>query len=320
MSLLECLRARRTEALLMLAGLVVVALAHAAVAGATTGATFAPETWIPIVIAAVVCVVIHVFIAVTAPTADQVIVPCVLLLNGLGIVMIGRLDYARQQAGSELSLAHNQVKLTIISLVVFGAVLLLVRDHRRLSRYSYLLGAAGLFLLVLPVIWPFGRPEAVEEAKIWISIGSLSVQPGEFAKILLILFFAKLLADKRQLFTIAGTKRFGIIFPRWRDIAQIVAVWFIAMGVMAAENDFGPVLLLFGTVLLMLYMATSRISWIMIGGLLIAIGAPILYLISAKIQTRVANTINPLADFDGAGFQPSQALFAWADGDSPAPV
>ena len=184
--------------------------------------------------------------------------------------------------------------------------LLIVRDHRQLTRFSYLLGLLGLILLALPLVWP-QPPDA--EARIWIWLGPFSIQPGEFSKILLLLFFAQLLAQKRSLFTVAGYRFLGLTFPRLRDLAPILMVWAIAILIMAMSNDFGPALLLFATVLGMVYFATGRTSWLFIGSGLVAIGGFTVYQMSEKIQDRVANLIDPLANYDTFGFQPSQALF-----------
>ena len=194
---------------------------------------------------------------------------------------------------------------------VFGfarylAVLILVRDHKVLTRYSYLLGALGLVLLALPLVWP---TSINADARIWIQIGSFTLQPGEFSKILLLMFFAQLLVQKRALFTVAGYRVFGISFPRLRDLAPILLVWAIAILIMAVSNDFGPVLLLFSTVLGMLFMATGRWSWLIIGLGLTAVGGAFVYSLSAKIQDRFSAFRNPLDDVDGTGFQLSQSLF-----------
>lgn len=162
-------------------------------------------------------------------------------------------------------------------------------------------------LLALPLVWP--QPPGFADARIWIWLGPFSIQPGEFSKILLLVFFAQLLAQKRALFTVAGKTLLGMSFPRLRDLAPILAVWAIAIAIMAVSNDFGPALLLFATVLGMVYFATGRTSWLVIGAGLVAVGGYTVYQVSEKIQDRVANFMDPLANFDTTGYQPSQALF-----------
>ncbi|MCS4535513.1 FtsW/RodA/SpoVE family cell cycle protein [Corynebacterium sp. HS2168-gen11] len=250
----------------------------------------------------------HVVLSFFAPNSDQVMLPIAALLNGLGIAMIFRLDLAL-----ETSMASRQIVWTLVGVVLFVLVLVFLRDHRYLSRFSYILGIVGLILLALPLVWPVSANNSTD-ARIWIYINGFSVQPGEFSKIFLLLFFSQLLINKRALFNVAGAKILGIEFPRLRDLGPILAVWGIAIFIMAGENDFGPALLLFSTVLGMIYMATGRVSWLMIGTFLVALGGTVIYQISSKIQTRIANFLDPFQDPEGAGFQPTQALFGMSYG------
>ncbi|KKO83968.1 FtsW/RodA/SpoVE family cell cycle protein [Corynebacterium otitidis] len=243
----------------------------------------------------------HVALCFIAPHADQIMLPVTALLNGIGLVMVYRIDLAN---GS--TLASRQVLWSFVGVVLFTLVLTLVRDHRPLARYSYLFGLIGLVLLALPLVWPAAINA---DARIWITIGPFSLQPGEFSKILLLLFFAQLLVNKRALFTVAGYRIFGIDFPRLRDLAPVLFVWAVAIAIMGVSNDFGPALLLFVTVLGMIYLATSRASWLIIGVALVAIGGAGIYFISDKIQDRFSNFIDPLANFDSTGYQLSQGLF-----------
>ncbi|WP_459610461.1 FtsW/RodA/SpoVE family cell cycle protein [Corynebacterium urogenitale] len=249
----------------------------------------------------------HLVMCKVAPDADQIMLPVVALLNGIGLVMIYRLDLAKGY-----SLANSQIMWTVIGVGMMVAVLIFLRDHRSLENYSYILGLCGLILSALPIVWPKSAINA--DAAVWISIGPFSIQPGEFAKIMLLLFFAALLVNKRKLFTVAGKSFLGLQFPRLRDMGPLFLVWGIALVIMALQNDFGPALLLFGTVLGMLYMATGRASWLVLGFGLAAIGAVGVYQISAKIQDRVANFVDPVANYDTNGFQLSQALFGMSWG------
>ena len=246
----------------------------------------------------------HVAIAFLAPHADQVMLPVVALLNAVGLVVIYRLDLAERPGYGPL--AERQMLWSLVGVGLMVLTLIVIRDHKSLSRYSYLLGLVGLILLALPLVWP--QPPGYEEARIWLWLGPFSIQPGEFSKILLLIFFAQLLAQKRALFTVAGKRFLGMTFPRIRDLAPILMVWAIAILIMGISNDFGPALLLFATVLGMVYFATGRASWLFIGVGLVAVGGYAVYQVSSKIQERVANFIDPFADFDGIGNQPANAL------------
>lgn len=248
----------------------------------------------------------HVAIGFLAPHADQTMLPVISLLNAIGLVVIYRLDLAeRANVGP---LAERQVMWSLVGVVLMVVTLIVVRDHKALARYAYLLGLVGLILLALPLVWP--QPPGFEEARIWLWLGPFSIQPGEFSKILLLIFIAQLLTQKRALFTVAGRRFLGMTFPRLRDLAPILVVWAIAILIMGISNDFGPALILFATVLAMVYFATSRASWLLIGVGLVAVGGYAVYQISSKIQERVANFIDPFANFDTIGNQPANALIA----------
>ncbi|WKD56620.1 Lipid II flippase FtsW [Corynebacterium capitovis DSM 44611] len=249
--------------------------------------------------------VAHLALCIFAPYADQALLPVAATLNAIGLVVIYRLDLAERPGYG--ALAERQVMWSFAGIVLLVATLVAVRDHKSLARYSYLLGVAGLVLLALPLVWP--QPPDFADARIWIWLGPFSIQPGEFSKILLLIFFAQLLAQKRSLFTVAGRRILGVSFPRLRDLAPILVVWAIAILIMAISNDFGPALLLFATVLGMVYFATGRTSWLLIGVGLVAVGGYAVYQVSSKIQERVNNFMDPLAHYDTTGYQPSQALF-----------
>lgn len=254
---------------------------------------------------AAVYAIAHVAIALLAPYADETMLPVVSTLNAIGLVMIYRLDLAERPDFAPL--AQRQVMWSLVGVLLMVLTLAVVRDHKSLSRYSYLLGLLGLVLLALPLVWP--QPPGYEDARIWLWLGPFSIQPGEFSKILLLIFFAQLLAQKRALFTVAGRRFLGLTFPRLRDLAPILVVWAIAILIMAVSNDFGPALILFATVLAMVYFATGRTSWLLIGAGLVAVGGYAVYEVSSKIQDRVANFIDPLEHYETSGYQPSQALF-----------
>ena len=296
---------RRTEAGLLLLAAIILLLAIVALE-ISQGKEITSEVFYLVGGFFATFLVAHLVVCWTAPEADQIMLPIAALLNGVGLVMIYRLDL-----GSGRELAKSQIMWTALGVILFCLVIGFLRDHRSLQNYSYLLGLAGLILTALPIVWPTSLNA---DANVWISIGPFSIQPGEFAKIMLLLFFAALLVNKRRLFTVAGKSFLGLQFPRLRDLGPLFLVWGIALMIMAAQNDFGPALLLFGTVLGMLYIATGRASWLVLGLGLAFIGAFGVYQISAKIQDRVSNFVDPLANYDGNGFQLSQALFGMSFG------
>ncbi|QKT09360.1 FtsW/RodA/SpoVE family cell cycle protein [Rhodococcus sp. W8901] len=263
--------------------------------------------------------VAHLAVRRYAPYADPLLLPIVALLNGLGLVLIHRLDLADAENAVYQGLpipspdANQQVMWTALALGGFIAVLILLRDYRLLARYSYTVGLAGLVLLAIPALLP-ARFSEVNGAKIWIRLPGFSIQPGEFAKILLIIFFAAVLVAKRDLFTTAGRHFFGMDLPRARDLGPILVAWVVSVGIMVFEKDLGTSLLIFGTVLVMLYIATERVGWLLIGGVLLIIGFFFAYQMFGHVRVRVDTWIDPLGDYQNTGYQISQSLFGLATG------
>jgi len=254
-----------------------------------------------------------------APYADPLVLPCVALLNGLGLVMIYRLDIAgRERAarlGTELpaELIARQVAWTAVGLALFVAVLYLAQGHRGLARFAYAAGFAGLVLLALPGLLPDAISE-INGAKIWLRVGALSIQPGEFAKILMIVFFAAFLVQKADLFKTAGKRFLGMELPRARDLAPLLLAWGVSVGVLVVERDLGTSLLFFGIVLVMIYVATERVSWMVIGLSFFVSGALVAYSLFGHVQRRVEVWMDPFSDYDRAGYQIAQALFGLGTG------
>jgi cell division protein FtsW (lipid II flippase) len=260
----------------------------------------------------------HLAVRRFAPFSDPLVLPCVALLNGLGLVMIHRLDLARVEraaaGGNEpIELVSRQIAWTAIGVALFVAVMWVVRDHRTIARYAYTAGFGGLVLLALPGLLPSSISE-INGAKLWIRIGGVGIQPGEFAKILLIVFFAAFLVQKRDLFSTAGRRFLGMELPRARDLAPLVVAWGLSVGVLVLERDLGTSLLFFGIVLVLLYVATERVSWLLIGLTFFLGGCLIAYQLFGHVRVRVQGWLDPFADFENTGFQIAQALFGLGTG------
>ncbi|WP_282785980.1 MULTISPECIES: FtsW/RodA/SpoVE family cell cycle protein [unclassified Nocardia] len=263
--------------------------------------------------------VAHLAVRRFAAFADPVLLPIVALLNGLGLVLIHRLDLADKQDAVFNSTAipspdaNQQVLWTGLGMVVFLGLLITLRDYRTLARYAYTLGLMGLIALSIPALLP-DRFSMVNGAKIWIRLPGFSVQPGEFAKLLLIIFFAGVLVAKRDLFTVAGKHVLGLELPRARDLGPILVVWVVCIAVLVLEKDLGTSLLIYATVLTMLYIATERVGWLVIGGGLLAIGFLFAYNRFGHVRVRVETWLHPFDDYNNTGYQISQSLFGLATG------
>jgi cell division protein FtsW (lipid II flippase) len=264
-------------------------------------------------------VLAHLVVRASAPFADPLLLPLVALLNGLGLVMIHRLDLAAvasaAAAGSPLPSADAPRQLAWTGAGVLLLVLLCwrLRDHRVLARYSYTLGLAGLALLALPGLLP-ARLSEVNGAKLWLRLGPFSIQPGEFAKILVIVFVASYLVAKREVFRTAGRTVGPVVLPRLRDLAPLLVAWGLAVGVLTIERELGASMLIFGVVLVMIYVATSRISWVLIGLLCFAASSVAAYELFDHVRTRFQVWLDPTADYSGSGYQVSQSLFGLGTG------
>ncbi len=302
---------RGTELLLLVAALVVGIGAYVTAEIGYNGEV--PDNLITVAGGFVaLALVAHVGVRFLAPYADPVLLPLVVVLNGLGLAMINRIDLdLLADNRDEGPFAGQQVLWTAIGVIGFVAVLALIRDHRRLQAYTYTLGLAAIVLLLLPLMPVLGRE--INGARIWIRLGPVGFQPGEVAKIFLVVFFAGYLVVKRDALALAGRRLAGIDLPRGRDLGPILAAWLVSLGVLVFQRDLGSSLLFFGLFVVLLYVATERVGWIVVGALLFGAGAWFGYLTFSHVQDRVTGWLDPFSDTD-AYFQIVQGLYGLAFG------
>ncbi|MGW0864304.1 MULTISPECIES: FtsW/RodA/SpoVE family cell cycle protein [Streptomyces] len=255
----------------------------------------------------VLALLAHLAVRLRAPHADPLLLPIGVLLNGLGLVLIYRLDL--ETPGDRA--APAQLVWSTLGVTLFILVVLLLRDHRVLQRYTYVCVVAVLVLLTLPILFP-----AVNGARIWIRIAGFSIQPGEFAKVLLAVFFAAYLAANRNALAYTGRRIWRFQFPTGRVLGPIVAVWLVSVGVLILERDLGTSLLFFGLFVVLLYVATGRTGWITVGLLLATLGAVAVGRLEPHVHSRIETWLHPFASVE-AGEGPNQlaqSLFAFAEG------
>jgi len=291
---------RTTELLLLIAAAFPVTLLYAMYV-VTTGAALSFQTLaVPLGLFAAFAAA-HIGVRIFAPGADPAILPVVFTLSGIGITFVTRLQ-------PEASL--GQVIFLFLGVALMVGTLAVVKNLEVIKRYKYVLGIAGIILLVLPM---FIGTE-IYGSKLWIKIGGFQFQPGEFAKVLIVLFLAGYLAENRELLSISNRTVLGIKFPRLRLLYPLFIVWGVCLLVVAFERDLGSALLFYTIFLIMLYVATGRVSYVIIGLALLAIGAFGMYQIMSHVQVRVAIWLDPFSDAQNLGYQIVQSLFSLADG------
>ena len=255
----------------------------------------------------VLALLAHLAVRLRAPYADPLLLPIGVLLNGLGLVLIYRLDL--ETPGDRA--APAQLVWSTLGVALFILVVLLLRDHRVLQRYTYVCVVAALVLLTLPILFP-----AVNGARIWIRIAGFSIQPGEFAKVLLAVFFAAYLAANRSALAYTGRRIWKLQLPTGRVLGPILAVWLVSVGVLVLERDLGTSLLFFGLFVVLLYVATGRTGWIAVGLSLAVLGAVAVGRLEPHVHSRIETWLHPFASIEaGEGAnQLAQSLFAFAEG------
>jgi cell division protein FtsW (lipid II flippase) len=258
------------------------------------------------------CVACHLVVRIVAPYADPVLLPIVAALNGLGLAVIHRIDLGYAAADSSIGpFARNQLIWMTLGVILFVVVLVAVRDHRRLQAFTYTFGFAAIVLLLMPLLPVLGT--TINGSRIWIRVGPFGFQPGEIAKVLLVLFFAGYLVLHRDALALAGRRFAGIDFPRGRDLGPVLAMWLISLGVLVFQRDLGSSLLFFGLFLVMLYVATERPGWLVVGATLFVAGAYSAYLLLGHVQARVDAWLHPF-DPDNNTYQLVQGMYGMAWG------
>lgn len=253
--------------------------------------------------------VAHIGVRFLAPNAEPTLLPLVTMLNGLGFVMISRLDLVLPESQRT---ARTQAVWIAVGIGVCCLVLGLVRNIDALRRYRSIFLALGVGALLLPLIPGLGYE--ANNARLWINVGPLNFQPGEAAKVLLVIFFAAYLGDNRELLR-AGTRRIGRMFlPAPRHLGPLLLPWSAAILIMVQQKDLGSSLLFFAVFVAMLYMATERVAYVIIGLLLFAAAAFIAYLAFSHVQLRVDIWLDPWRDAQNRGYQLVQSLFALGSG------
>ncbi|MDX3362663.1 FtsW/RodA/SpoVE family cell cycle protein [Streptomyces sp. ME02-6978.2a] len=256
---------------------------------------------------AVPALLAHLAVRFRAPGADPVLLPIAVLLNGLGLVLIYRLDLETPGEAA----APAQLNWSALGVTLFLVVVVALDDHRVLRRYGYVCVLGALALLTAPILFP-----AVNGARIWVRLAGFSLQPGEFAKVLLAVFFAGYLAANGHALAHSGRRLWLLRVPTGRVLGPVVAIWLLSVGVLVLERDLGTSLLFFGLFVVLLYVATGRTGWVAAGLLLAVAGAVAVGRLEPHVHGRVEDWLHPFASIEagqGPG-QLAQSLFAFAAG------
>lgn len=299
---------RNTELVLLIFAIGIVLLAYASVGIATSEKIPADLGTLGLGVG-VLALGFHLVLRWRASYADPLLLPMATLLNGLGLVMIHRIDIANEKTIAE-GQALKQLMWTTLSVACAVALILLIKDHRRLTRYTFTFALAGLLLLLLPLVPVIGKN--INGSRIWIGLGPFSFQPGELAKILLTIFFASYLVQMRDALSLVGRTILGFPLPRARDMGPIMIAWLASLAVLVFQKDLGSSLLFFGLFVAMLYVATERRAWIAIGLGLFVGGAFIAWKLFAHLQDRVTLWLDPFTP--GVSDQVAKGLMGMGSG------
>ena len=246
-------------------------------------------------------VIAHLGVRLLASRADCYLLPITALLSTMGLVVLYRLNE---------DLALKQAMWLVAGLAAFLLVLAFVRNLNMLCKYRYVIGGLGLLLLLLTAV--LGRE--VNGARLWVDLGPIGFQPGELAKVFLVVFFAAYLVDMREVLTVSTRRVLGVPLPPFRYLAPLLIIWGLSLVLMVFVKDLGTSLLFFGALLALLYVATGRFFYVLVGLVLFVVGATALYFLFPHVQLRVDIWLDPWADPSNRGYQIVQSLFALAEG------
>ncbi|QGF23514.1 FtsW/RodA/SpoVE family cell cycle protein [Raineyella fluvialis] len=251
---------------------------------------------------------LHVAVRWRAPYADPLLLPCALLLNGMGLAMIHRIDLIPDPPRHDVL---TQLIWTGLGMALAVGIIVILRDHRPLQGYTYTLFLTGLVLMLLPLVPGIGVE--INGSQVWIRLFGFSFQPAEAAKFILTIAFASYLVDKRDALAVAGRRFLGIAFPRPRDLGPLGVMLAIAMVVLVTQKDLGMSMLFFGLFVVMLYVSTERPAWLVLGGLSFAVGAVLAAQIFHHVQVRIDAWLHPFQHYD-QNLQIISAQFGYAWG------
>ena len=300
--------APRTREARLLTGAVIITAFAAILLGWSEAPDLPPAAVVTGLALAVIAIVAHLAVRGAAPHADPTLLPIAFLLNGLGLVFVRRVDMA---TGSDL--AATQTVWTAVAVGLLCATLLFVRRIRELARLQYTFGLLTLVLLLMPLV-PGLTAGIINGAQLWIDLFGMRFQPGELAKLSMVIFLAAYLERNRALLSVA-TQRVGpILLPAARHLAPVLVAVVLALVIMAGLRDLGSALLFFGTFVALLYVATGRLAYPVVGAAFFAAGSFLVYNLFGHVRIRVRIWLDPWADVGDTGYQLAQSLFAFGTG------
>jgi cell division protein FtsW (lipid II flippase) len=250
-----------------------------------------------------VCLATHIFLRFRLPNADPYLFPLMATLTALGLVMIYRIDE---------SLARDQANWFVFGLILFALTIWFLRDYEVLERYRYTIAVVGLLLLLAPRLPGIGQQ--VNGAYLGVKIGPLAFQPAEFTKIAIVIFLASYLREHREVLIVGARRVLGVTLPPLKHFGPMLVVWGASMFMLVFIRDLGSSLMFFAAFLALLYVATGRFSFVVIGMAMFLVGAWFFAATVPHVHDRVEIWLHPYAEARGNGYQILQSIFAQADG------